>query len=220
VRSAGRRLFNTRTVSTEQPSDLRILVADERRIYLEPVTKALGELGHEVIAVEVDTSGVAQATAEHSPDAAIVALHEDTDHALGLITEITHDTDCPVMALVEDADPDFIAEAANRGIFAHLDSADHDELRGAINVALNRFEEFERLRRAFMRRAQIERVKGMLMERQGLDEREAFERLRREARSSRRPIMGGLCAARVRFRITRRGYNSRNIGERVLALSP
>jgi response regulator NasT len=189
VRSAGRRLFNTRTVSIEQPSDLRILVADERRIYLEPVTKALAELGHEVIAVEVDTSGVAQATAEHSPDAAIVALHDDTNHALELITEITQDTDCPVMALVEDADPDFIAEAANRGIFAHLDSADHDELRGAINVALNRFEEFERLRRAFMRRAQIERVKGMLMERQGLDEREAFERLRREARSSRRPIM-------------------------------
>lgn len=176
-------------MSIEQPTDLRILVADERRIYLEPVTKALGELGHEVIAVEVDTSGVAQATAEHSPDAAIVALHDDTGHALELITEIMQDTDCPVMALVEDADPEFIAEAANRGIFAHLDSADHDELRGAINVALNRFEEFERLRRAFLRRAQIERVKGMLMERQGLDERAAFERLRGEARSSRRPIM-------------------------------
>jgi AmiR/NasT family two-component response regulator len=189
VRSAGRRLFNTCTVSIEQPTDLRILVADERRIYLEPVTKALGELGHEVIAVEVDTSGVAQATAELSPDAAIVALHDDTSHALELITEIMQDTDCPVMALVEDADPEFIAEAANRGIFAHLDSADHDELRGAINVALNRFEEFERLRRAFLRRAQIERVKGMLMERQGLDERAAFERLRGEARSSRRPIM-------------------------------
>lgn len=176
-------------MAVEQPKGLRILVADERRTYLEPVTRALGELGHEVVAVEVDNSGVAKATAEHRTDAAIVALHDDTSHALDLITEITQDTECPVMALVEDANPDFIAEAANRGIFAHLDSADHDELRGAINVALNRFQEFDRLRRAFHRRARIERAKGMLMEREDLDEREAFERLRGESRSSRRPLM-------------------------------
>lgn len=175
-------------MTVDQPKDLRILVADERRVYLDPVAKALGELGHEVIATEVDTQGVAEATAAHKPDAAIVALHDDTDHALELIAEITHDTDCPVMALVEDANPDFIAEAANRGIFAHLDSADHDELRGAINVALNRFQEYERLRQAFGRRARIERAKGILMEREGLDERQAFERLRGEARSSRRRL--------------------------------
>lgn len=175
-------------MTVAQPKELRILVADERRVYLAPVTRALSDLGHEVIATEVDTSGVAKATAEHAPDAAIVALHDDTDHALELITEIMQDTDCPVMALVENANPDFIAEAANRGIFAHLDSSDHDELRGAINVALNRFQEYERLRRAFGRRARIERAKGILMEREGLDEEQAFERLRGEARSSRRRL--------------------------------
>ncbi|MGI8585311.1 MAG: ANTAR domain-containing response regulator [Thermoleophilaceae bacterium] len=176
-------------MAANQPKDLRILVADERRVYLAPVSNALSDLGHEVIAVEVDIPGVAKATAAHQPDVAIVALHDDTDHALELITEIMHDTDCPVMALVEDANPDFIARAADRGIFAHLDSADHDELRGAINVALNRFEEYERLRQAFGRRARIERAKGMLMERDGLDEQQAFERLRAEARSSRRRLI-------------------------------
>jgi AmiR/NasT family two-component response regulator len=171
------------------PSDLRVLVADERQIYIEPVAKALSELGHQIIASEVEVSAVAEAMAEHEPDAAIVALHEDTDHALELITEVAQETVCPVMALVEDANPDFIAKAAERGIFAHLNSADDDELLGAIDVALRRFEEYRRLERAFDRRGRIERAKGVLIERHSIDDREAFERLRSEARSSRRKLM-------------------------------
>lgn len=166
-----------------------MLVADERRTYIDPIAKALSELGHEVIASEVETSAVAASMSEHRPDVAIVALHEDTDHALELITEVTHEAVCPVMALVEGANPGFIAEAAERGIFAHLDSADHDELMGAIDVALHRFEEYKRLERAFARRARIERAKGILMERHGIGEEEAFERLRSEARRSRRRLL-------------------------------
>ena len=171
------------------PGNVRVMVADERRVYIEPIRRALEELGHHVIATEVDTEGVAHATVEHDPDVAIVALHEDTEHALELIGEIVHESVCPVMALVEDANAEFIAQAAERGIFAHLDSADHDELRGAIDVALYRYEEFRRLQDAFSRRARIERAKGVLMERHGIDQQEAFERLRGEARSSRRKLI-------------------------------
>jgi AmiR/NasT family two-component response regulator len=171
------------------PSDLRVLVADERHVYIEPIAKALSELGHQVIATEVEVSAVAEAMAEHEPDAAIVALHEDTEHALELITEVSHETVCPVMALVEGANPEFIAKAAERGIFAHLNSADHDELLGAIDVALRRFEEYSRLQRAFDRRGRIERAKGVLIERHSIDDQEAFDRLRGEARSSRRRLM-------------------------------
>jgi response regulator NasT len=176
-------------VTGSHPRDLRVLVADERRAYIEPITKALSELGHQVIASEVEASAVATAMSEHEPDVAIVALHEDTDHALELITEVTHEAVCPVMALVEGANPEFIADAAERGIFAHLDSADHDELMGAIDVALHRFEEYKRLQRAFARRARIERAKGVLMERNSIDEQEAFEQLRREARGARRRLI-------------------------------
>ena len=171
------------------PANLRVLVADERRVYIEPVARALSELGHEVIASEVEAAAVARDTAEHDPDIAIVALHDDTDHALELITEIVHESVCPVMALVEGANPDFIAQAAERGIFAHLDSADHDELRGAIDVALYRFQEYKRLQDAFDRRARIERAKGILMERHSIDDAEAFDRLRSEARRSRRKLL-------------------------------
>ena len=42
---------------------------------------------------------------------------------------------------------------------------------------------------AFAHRTRIERAKGMLMVWEGIDDAEAFERLRSAARSSRRPLI-------------------------------
>ena len=47
----------------------------------------------------------------------------------------------------------------------------------------------EQLRAALEHRSRIERAKGMLMAREGIDDAAAFERLRSAARSSRRPLI-------------------------------
>ena len=167
---------------------LRVLVADEREEHLEPISEAVERLGHVVVAREVDIAEVGRATHDHRPDLAIVALHEDTDHALDLITQIVEEASCPVIALADEASSAFIAKAAQRGVWAHMDSTQPGEMRGAIDVVLERYREWRRLLGAFEKRARIERAKGVLMEREGLGQQEAFERLRSEARSSRRPI--------------------------------
>jgi AmiR/NasT family two-component response regulator len=176
-------------VAEGEPQQLRVLVADERDKYLEPISEAVRDLGHEVIAHEVEISKVGAATLDQRPDVAIVALHEDTSHALELITEIVDEATCPVIALADGANRDFVAEAARRGVFAYIDSTDETELQGGIDVALQRHEEHKKLLAAFQRRARIERAKGILMERHGLGDREAFDRIRGEARSSRRPLI-------------------------------
>ena len=168
---------------------LKVLVADERRKYLEPVSAAVRDLGHDVIAHEVSIATVGAATVEHRPDIAIVALHEDTEHALELISEIVDEAVCPVITLADDASRDFVAAAASRGVFAYIDSTNETEIQGAIDVALQRYHQFSELLRAFERRARIERAKGILMERHALGDREAFERIRQTARDARRPIM-------------------------------
>jgi response regulator NasT len=173
----------------EEPQHLKVLVADERQKYLEPVSAAVADLGHEVIAHEVSIATVGKATIEHRPDIAIVALHEDTDHALELISEIVDEAICPVIALADDASRDFVHAAAERGVFAYIDSTEETELQGAIDVALQRYRQFAKLLHAFERRARIERAKGILMERHALGDREAFERIRQTARDARRPIM-------------------------------
>jgi AmiR/NasT family two-component response regulator len=172
-----------------EPHHLKVLVADERQKYLEPVAAAVRDLGHEVIAHEVSIAKVGPATEEHRPDIAIVALHEDTDHALELISEIVDEAVCPVIALADDASREFVAKAADRGVFAYIDSTNETELQGAIDVALQRHRQFETLLHAFERRARIERAKGLMMERHGLGDRAAFERIRARAREDRRPLI-------------------------------
>ena len=168
---------------------LRVLVADEDKEQLEPVGDALGELGHEVIALAVSAGETARATHEHRPDLAIVALHEDKEHALELIEQIVEEATCPVCLLAGDPSRGFLSEAARRGIFAHLDSTDKTELAGGIDIAVERYRQFRDLLGAFDRRARIERAKGLLMERHGISADEAFARIRRHARDTRTPIM-------------------------------
>jgi response regulator NasT len=175
---------------SEQRETLRVLVADERRQWLESVADAVGALGHEVIAVAVETAEVARTTHEHNPDLAIVALHEDTDHALALIAEIVNEASCPVCVLAADPSLEFLSAAARAGVFSHLDSTDETELQGGIDIAVQRYHQFRDLLGAFERRARIERAKGVLIERHGLGPDDAFERIRTQARNERRPIMG------------------------------
>ncbi len=173
----------------DEPHHIRVLVADERGLYLEPISDAVRALGHEVIAHETYIARVGPATLELRPDVAIVALHEDTQHALRLITEIVEEATCPVLTLADRPSREFVAEAAERGVFAHIDSTSETELQGGIDVALQRHRQWRKLLGAFDRRARIERAKGIIMERHGVGDREAFERLRGQARSSRRPLM-------------------------------
>lgn len=173
----------------EEPNHLRVLVADERRQFIEPVSDAVRALGHEVCALEVEVAAVGRATHELRPDIAIVALHDSSEHALGLITEIVDEATCPVCLLAPSVEREFLSEAARRGVFAYLDSTEATELQGGIDIAIQRFHQFRELLGAFGRRARIERAKGLLMERHGLSDDAAFARIRSEARSSRRPLM-------------------------------
>jgi AmiR/NasT family two-component response regulator len=103
---------------------------------------------------------------------------------------------CPVIALLEVAQPDFISAAADKGIFGYVQPVTGDKLQGAIDVAMRRHADVERLNEevdqlegALGRRAVIERAKGILMERHSLDERAAFELLRSHARANNRRLI-------------------------------
>lgn len=174
---------------------LRILAADEDKDALERLSGMLRELGHDVIAHAVEVPEVADKVSREDPSLSIVVLHRDDDHALALIDEICAYASGPVIVLTQQEDPDFVARAAELGIAAFASPSRPDTVQSAIELALRRHAEITQLETkvgqlegALERRAVIERAKGMLMERHGVADHTAFERLRTHARSHRRRV--------------------------------
>ena len=157
---------------------LRVLVANQLATRAELVSRIARSLGHEVVALELDVEQVAERTRTEHPDVALVGLGESSEHALELIEQIVRSAACPVILLLDAKDPDFVNEAAKRGVFAYLVDGDPNELQAALDIALRRFAEYHNLEGAFGRRATIERAKGILMAIHGVDEQKAFELLR------------------------------------------
>ena len=177
-------------MDSESIPRLRVLVSDGPGVRLDEVTRTVAGLGHDVIARESSLPDVAHITAAERPDVAVVIVHDGTAKALQLIGQIVHQAACPVIAVIDVQDREFINEAAKRGIFAYIaDGEDPQEMQSAIDIVLRRFAEYHNLEGAFGRRAVTERAKGILMERHDVDEGTAFEMLRDKARQSHRKLI-------------------------------
>jgi AmiR/NasT family two-component response regulator len=186
-------------VGRDQPTEtreLRIVLADKDPGALKITAGQVRDLGHTPTEIAIDLRQAAEAIARDDPDLAIVVVYEDDEHALDLIEEMTAFASGPVIALLDREDPDFVARAADRGIFAYARTELTESIQSAIEVAMRRFrehqeltEQVDRLEGALQRRALIERAKGILMERHNVGEREAFEMLREHARSRNRTVV-------------------------------
>jgi response regulator NasT len=176
-------------MSSRDTEHLRVLIANERKDRLGLVAAIVIELGHEVIAREIEVDDVGGVTARERPDVALVGLGDSSDHALEMIDKIVHEATCPVIVLLHVRDPDFVKEASKRGVFAHISDADVEDWQSSIDIVLRRFAEFHDLEGAFGRRALTERAKGILMERHAIDDAAAFEMLRESSRVDNRKLI-------------------------------
>jgi response regulator NasT len=183
-------------MTTISERHLRVLIADENEEALRGLHQVLQNLGHEVTPYAVSVHEAVELIASEDPEVAIVVVHNDDDHALALISEAVEFASGPVIAQMPDADVDFLARAADAGISAYAESMDPEAVQGSIEVAVRRYreaaqlsEKVQQLEGALERRGVIERAKGILMERHSIGEREAFELLRDQSRSSGRRVV-------------------------------
>jgi AmiR/NasT family two-component response regulator len=163
-----------------EPSQLlQVLLANERAEALDTITKVVESLGHEIVARVVNVEEVGPLSRREHADVALVGLGLDSAHALALISSIVNEAACPVIALIDNPNPDYVNEAAKRGIFAYvIMDGDAGNLQNALDITLRRFAEFYNLQGAFGRRAIIEQAKGILMARNRIDADDAFTLLK------------------------------------------
>jgi AmiR/NasT family two-component response regulator len=185
------------TNGTIGEAGLRILLANEDEDDLKQLGGVLDGLGHEVAPFAVTVAEAVELIVREDPDVAFVVIDDDDEHGLALIAETVEIASGPVLVSVRTPkNPSIVARAADMGIAGYVDSWEPQDVQAAIDVAMRRHheaaqltEKVEQLETALERRTVIERAKGILMERHGTGDREAFELIRDHARDSRRRVV-------------------------------
>ena len=158
----------------------RVAIANEEPGRFELLSQVVGGLGHEPVAWQ---------KGGERPDIALVGRAQEDEDALALVASISHECPCPVLVLLAAADPGFVREAAQAGAFGYVVGLNADDLQSAIEIALERYNEYHGLQDAFARRAVVEQAKGILMAIHGVDADGAFDLLRANARNHSRKLV-------------------------------
>ncbi len=123
------------------------------------------------------------------PDLIIVDAESEARDALEHVVFATRDARRPIVLFTDDNDTSHVKDAVAVGVSAYIvDGLASKRIRPILDVAMARFEYEERLRdelddarNALQERTVVDRAKSLLMERQGLSEKEAFTILRKIA---------------------------------------
>jgi AmiR/NasT family two-component response regulator len=182
-------LLHRAEIMFEENERLRILIADGNRKRISQVARAVTNLGHDAIVRKTELEALGELTSEELPDVTIAVVSESSEKSLELIGRMVKEASSPVIVVLDVEDPQFVKEAAKRGVFAYLVQEDLQRLQSSFDIVLRRFAEYHNLEGAFARRAVTEQAKGVLMERHGVDEDEAFSMLRAEARRAGRKVV-------------------------------
>ena len=123
------------------------------------------------------------------PDLIIVNAENDARDLLAHVVMATRDERRPIVLFTNDEDTRHVRDAVAAGVCGYIVAGlEPARLRPILDVAMARFEHEQGLRReladargALSDRKVIDRAKGLLMQRQGLSEQAAFEKLRKAA---------------------------------------
>lgn len=130
------------------------------------------------------------------PDLVIVDAESDARDTLEHVVMATRDAPRPIVMFTNDSDTSRVKDAVAAGVSAYIVAGLAPErIRPILDVALARFQHEQALREALAQarnelhelsielkdRKVIDRAKGLLMQRQGLSEQDAYDKLRKSA---------------------------------------
>ncbi len=172
---------------------IRILIAEDNDLVSLTLEEQLKGLGYEVAGIaRSGTEAIHLANRLH-PDLIIMDIRMPEMDGTEAALRIRDQQPIPIIMLTAYVDKDTVRKAEAAGALAYLvKPVNENELPPAINVAMARFKEIQSLRNevgelqdSLEARKLVERAKGILMQRLGLSERDAYERLRQRARDKR-----------------------------------
>ena len=175
---------------------MRILIAEDETIIRLDLRSLLEGAGFEVCAEAKDGLEAVELARSEQPDLAVLDVKMPRLDGIEAARRILDDRPIPIVMLTAYGQDELVARAVEAGVFGYLVKPFREnDLLPAIQTARARHEELAALREeaeslaeALAARKSIERAKGLLMEKEGLTEQEAFERLRRASQLAGRPL--------------------------------
>lgn len=154
------------------------------------------ESGFNLVAVLPADTFLTQRLGQLQPDMIIVDAESDARDALEHVVFATRDDRRPIVMFTNDNDTSHVKDAVAAGVSAYVVAGlSSDRIRPILDVAMARFQHEQALRRELaatrteldqrtaelQERKVIDRAKGLLMQRQGLTEQQAYDKLRKTA---------------------------------------
>jgi two-component system, response regulator PdtaR len=175
---------------------LRVLVADDERDTREYLQELLTRLGHEVAVADNGRQLVELARAS-APDLVITDVRMPDMDGLEAAREINRERPTPVIVVSGYHDAQLLARAAEQPVMSYLiKPVSESHVEAAITVAMARADEYRRarqeaneLKQTLEERKVIERAKGAVMRRLGVNEEQAFRLMRKVSSEQNRRMI-------------------------------
>ena len=176
---------------------LRILIADDEALTRMGLRSMLRALGHTVVGAAADGTTALQLACEIRPDLALLDIKMPGMDGLSVAEQIGRECPIPVVMLTAYSERELVQQAASTDtVQAYLVKPIREaDLAPTLELAVARFAEWQALlqdatsrQEALETREVVALAKSLLMDRNGLGEREAFLEIQHRARKERRPM--------------------------------
>jgi response regulator NasT len=171
----------------------RVVIAEDEAIIRLDLKEILEEEGYEVVGETGRGDEAVDLVRQHDPDLAILDIRMPGMDGLSAAREIAGNRRSAVLILTAYSQRNLIEEARDAGALAYLIKPfQRSELIPAIEVALGRFREMKSLESEVKgledqleTRKVVDRAKGMLMDKHGMSENDAFSFIQKTAMAQR-----------------------------------
>jgi response regulator NasT len=175
---------------------LKVLLVDDSPERTEILRVALEKARYNVAAVIESPLELLRAVEDHQPDAIIIDTESPARDVLEHVVMVSRDQPRPIVMFSSDGASDSIRNAVRAGVSAYvLDGLDAARVQGIVEVAVARFDEYQRLvaelaeaNLKLSERKLVDRAKGILMKSRGYSEDEAYHALRKLAMTRKKRL--------------------------------
>lgn len=172
---------------------MRVLIADDDPIIRLDLKQMLENLGYEVVAEAEDGQEAVAMAQTHNPDLCVLDVKMPVMDGIDAANTMADSGIAPSILLTAYSDSDLIARAREAGVFGYLTKPfKPSDLAPAIEVARARFEQNQQLVKEVATlsdrleaRKVIEKAKGVLVQKEGISEADAYRRIQQQSMNQR-----------------------------------